>query len=189
MTSRLESGHAKICELDVTIFVEQDVLRLEVSMADVVSMAVRKTRNDLAKQADSFFLGQSSPAGDIVEEFSPRNIFKDEISVILHQPESGSSGLTVLQFPPIFPHIVQADDIWMIDELHDDDFPFDTKWHCTSPAGGLGNVGVLFHGCHASTLDHRCRLLRDDLDSSRLSCQGMLGKPDSTGCAFAKCFP
>jgi hypothetical protein len=49
----LKRSHTEISELDIVIPVEEDVFRFQVAMADVESMAVPKTSDDLAEQTHS----------------------------------------------------------------------------------------------------------------------------------------
>jgi hypothetical protein len=52
--SKIQRCHAKVRDLDVLLLVEKEVLRLEISMADVEPMAVVETSDDLLKVERGF---------------------------------------------------------------------------------------------------------------------------------------
>lgn len=79
MSSRLESSHAKICKLDIVVPVQQDVLRLQVTMANVESMAVSKTGNDLTEETNGFLFWERAILGNVVEQFTSFHILKNKI--------------------------------------------------------------------------------------------------------------
>ena len=57
-------------------------------------------------------LGRRQPAlgAEVVEQFASFDVFEDEI-----------------QLCRCFPYVIEAHDVWVIDELHDDYLPFDPK--------------------------------------------------------------
>jgi hypothetical protein len=53
-TSGLKSCHTEIGNFDVVVLIEQDILRLKISMANIEPVAVRQPCNDLAKETHGF---------------------------------------------------------------------------------------------------------------------------------------
>ena len=47
MVCGLEGSHPEVCQLDIAIRIEKDILWLEVTMTDVESVAIGKASNDL----------------------------------------------------------------------------------------------------------------------------------------------
>lgn len=52
--TQVHRRHPKVCNLDILVFVEEKILRLEVPMANVEVMTVVETSNDLLKVVGSF---------------------------------------------------------------------------------------------------------------------------------------
>lgn len=75
VTNGLQRGHPKVGKLDVVIRVQENVLWLQVSMADIEPMAVAKTSNYLTKQSDCFLFGERALFGDVVEKLSAVDVF------------------------------------------------------------------------------------------------------------------
>ena len=94
-----------------------------------------------------------------------------------------------LQLASILPYVKQADDIGMFNQLHDDDFSLDPKWHesSTIPRRSLGKH--LVHSRNALALYHLCRFLTDNLDRSDLTGQLMPRTPHPPGGALAQRLP
>lgn len=59
--------------------VKKDVLRLQVPMADVETVAVRQSGNDLTEDADGFVFGEIAVGRDMVEQLASVNIFENNV--------------------------------------------------------------------------------------------------------------
>ena len=71
----LPSGHAKVGHLDVLVPVQQEVLGLQVAVADVEAVAVVYTSNDLLKVPAGLVWVQSALRDEIVKELAAFDIF------------------------------------------------------------------------------------------------------------------
>lgn len=81
LLSSLPGSHSEIGDLDVLVRVEEKVLGLEISMADVESMAVVDSFDDLLEVVESLLRRESTSRDEVVEEFSSGNVFHDEVAV------------------------------------------------------------------------------------------------------------
>lgn len=126
-------------------------------MANVETMAVSQPCNYLTEKTDCFFLWQGTVLGNIVKEFASLDIFKDKVPgkkkrfSKLARPSCRSKNL---QLAAVFPHIVQTDDVRMLDQLHDYHLTLDTTRHLTSIAKPRKVTGISVHGSNTLTLDH-----------------------------------
>lgn len=77
----LPGRHSEIRDLDVLVRVEEKVLRLEISMADVESMAVVDGVDDLLEVVESLLGRESTSRNQVVEKFSSGNVFHDQVAV------------------------------------------------------------------------------------------------------------
>lgn len=86
-----------------------------------------------------------------------------------------------LQFTPVLPHIVKADDIWVLNQLHDDYLSLNPKGNGSLPS-------PLYHCIHDSQTcasQHLCRLFAHNLDCCILLCESMSCLPYSARGALA----
>jgi len=81
LLSRLPGCHPEISDLDVLVRVEEKVLRLEISMADVEAMAVIDGVDDLLEVVESFLRRESTSRNQVVEKFSSGDVFHDQVAV------------------------------------------------------------------------------------------------------------
>lgn len=108
-----ESCHPEICDLDVLVRVEEEVLGsakrtndpsdretqqetreregdpLQISMTDVEAMAVANSVNDLLEVSQSLGRGQLPPRDEIVEELSSLDVLQDKEAVIRVEQRTG----------------------------------------------------------------------------------------------------
>lgn len=124
----LQYSHTEIDNLDIAVAVQKDVLRLQVSMADIETVTVGQSSEDLAKEANGFVLWELAVRRDMVEQLATIDVFEDNIPGSM----SAIAGIRTLsaenlQLSTVFPHIKQADDIGMFDQLHDDDLALNAK--------------------------------------------------------------
>lgn len=99
----LQSGHTKISNLDVLVKIKQQVLWLQVAMADVELMQVSNAVDDLFEIVDSLVLQQSAALDQVVKKLTSLDVLKNQIEIVL-----------------VFPHVVEAHDVGVGDQLHDD---------------------------------------------------------------------
>ena len=105
-------------------------------MADIEGVAIGEASNNLAEDADGFVLWEGSVSLNIIKKLTSFNVLKDEVSgremsyaLVSAKLPRGQS----LQFTPVLPNIVQANDIGMLNQLHDGTFPFNPKRHNSRP--------------------------------------------------------
>ena len=80
LASSFEGSHTEICDLDVSLSVEEQILRLEIAMTDVVAVAVVDSGDDLLEVVERFVGVESSSRNKIIEQLSSFDVFHDEIS-------------------------------------------------------------------------------------------------------------
>jgi hypothetical protein len=98
-------AEAKVDDLDVSSLANQDVLDLEISVDDAVSMAVIEGTGDLSAELPSLLLLQPSMRDDVVKHLSTIDVFKEHVPVVGR------------------PHdIAHATDKWVVQESHDGSF-------------------------------------------------------------------
>ena len=185
-----KGGHAKVGNLDVLLRVEQEVLGLEVAVADVEAVTVVDARNDLLEVVARFVGVEALSPDEVVEEFAAFDIFHDEVPAgpgyKLGRFHGLSSAVGNVQLGTGLPHVEQAEHIRMLDQLHDDNLALNPEEH-------------LIHGrLSAQTISHRVvSLLRarahlvgpvlillarlgNDLDGGVLARHFMLGEFDAS---------
>ena len=130
----LPDGHAEVSHLDVAVAVEEKVLRLKVAVGDVETVAVVDGGDDLLKVAEGFGGGQAALLTEVLEELPAFDVLEDEV-----------------KFGGRLPHVVEAHDVGVFDELHDDDLALDSvedalrlfaetsEGHARVEEGGLGD--------------------------------------------------
>jgi hypothetical protein len=98
-------------------------------VADVEAMTIGKAGYDLSEQADGFFFGEGAVAGYVVEKLATFDILQYKVSI--GKGKQGLKGVGVFdaQLSPIFPDIVEIDNVRMLNELHDYDFSLNAEWH------------------------------------------------------------
>ena len=70
----LERGHAEVGDLDVVLVVEQQVLGLEVAVADGVAVAEVQRRDDLPEKAARLLRRQPALLHQVVERLAARHV-------------------------------------------------------------------------------------------------------------------
>jgi hypothetical protein len=82
--------------------IEKDVFGLQVAMTDVETVTISEGGDDLAEQPNSFFFGERSVVGNVVEQFTSFNVLENEVTtpgqLIGHSKLGG--GRTVLLGSP-----------------------------------------------------------------------------------------
>lgn len=68
----------KINQLQIVLVVEQQILRLEISVNDAQLVQVLDRALDLLEELARFLLGQLLLLDDVVEELAPRDILHDQ---------------------------------------------------------------------------------------------------------------
>lgn len=81
LTSSFERGHSEIGNLDVLLLVEEEILRFQISMTDVETVAVVDSGNDLLEIMESFVGVQLATFDEVVEEFPSFDVLHDEVPV------------------------------------------------------------------------------------------------------------
>ena len=69
-----EGGEAEIGDLDVAVLVEKQVLRLDITMTDVVAVHVADSLDELAEKLARFIFLETSIFEDVIEEFAVRDV-------------------------------------------------------------------------------------------------------------------
>jgi hypothetical protein len=73
----LQSCHAKVCDLNSAFTVQQYVLWLEISVADIVGVTVAHATHDLSEKEDSIFFGYGPTSVNEVKEITIFDILKE----------------------------------------------------------------------------------------------------------------
>lgn len=85
----------------------------------------------------------------------------------------GLKETAISQFPTILPHIIQADDVRMLDELQNDGFTLNAKRnHSLALVSAPEQLLHMRQACRPQLLRHN---LTDDLDGRILTGDGMSG--------------
>ena len=94
-------------------------------MADVEAVAVGETRDHLTKYTDSFRFRETAVFRYMVKELSAFDVFQDKIPFSSGQLDHCDRDTAVLdsQFTPVLPDIIKANDVWMLNQLHDHHLP------------------------------------------------------------------
>ena len=98
-------GQAEVDYLDVVIVVEEEVLRLQISMYDVQFVKIFYSSNDLVKEFEGLRLLNTLVLDDVVEELASIRILHDKIELLWRLND-----------------FVQLDDIGMANHLQNMDF-------------------------------------------------------------------
>jgi hypothetical protein len=77
----LYGRHAKVSNFDLTSLGEENILRLEISMANVERVAIVKCANDLSEIEYGFWLREAAHSIDVVKEITVLNELEDEVTV------------------------------------------------------------------------------------------------------------
>lgn len=78
--SLVKGRHAKISNLDLEICRDEDILGLQIAMADVEGMAICDGTDDLSEEVDGDLLTKSTLGIDECEQVSLVNVLKNEVS-------------------------------------------------------------------------------------------------------------
>lgn len=70
-----EGGEAEVGDFDVAVLVEKQVLRLDITMTNVVAVDVADSLDELAEKLARFIFLETSVFEDVVEEFAVGNVF------------------------------------------------------------------------------------------------------------------
>ena len=103
-------GESEVADFDEVILVDEDVFGFEVAMGDMILMDVLDSVDDLLKVEAGLFLVNGGIL-DVFVEFSLGGEFHDHENVIC--------GIK---------HLVQLDDVGVVDELQDSYFPFHLRY-------------------------------------------------------------
>lgn len=79
----VECCHSKVGDFDVQIFVQQNVLRLQVSMADIEGVAIANGAENLPEVLHCFLLFQPSLFRDLRKKFAIVHKLENQVSVII----------------------------------------------------------------------------------------------------------
>mmetsp|Transcript_26940 Transcript_26940/g.75743 ORF Transcript_26940/g.75743 Transcript_26940/m.75743 type:complete len:310 (-) Transcript_26940:208-1137(-) len=71
-------GKAKVGNFDVQIGIQQEILRLQVAMGNLLEVAVLDSRNDLVEEVAGLVSRQASFGHDVIEQLSSGNVLDDE---------------------------------------------------------------------------------------------------------------
>ena len=82
--TRLERSHAKVCNLDVLLRVQQQVFRLEVAVADIKAMTVIDSSDNLLKVARRLVGGEATLRDEVVEQLAAFHVFENQIPAYQH---------------------------------------------------------------------------------------------------------
>ena len=80
LPASFKSGHPKVSNLDVLFSIKEQVLWLEVAMADVEAMAVVETRDNLLEVVQRFVGVQPTARDEIVEQLAAFGVLHDEVA-------------------------------------------------------------------------------------------------------------
>jgi hypothetical protein len=128
----LQRRHAEVGNLDLACAIQQDVLGLEVSMTDIVRVAVAYGAHDLPEQKDGVFLRYRTTGVDEVEEIAFFDVFEQQITGIqVSEKKTSLTKQVDSHFRPVLPDIVQFDDVGVFSELHDGNLTLDCQRHAT----------------------------------------------------------
>lgn len=103
----VQRRHAKVGNLDLAVRFQQDILRLQIAMANVERVAVFKCAHDLAEVEYGFLFIEGAVPVDELEQISLFDIFGDQItgtgvSEIPSDASGRAVGLTFLSGSPIY---------------------------------------------------------------------------------------
>ena len=121
--ARLQCSHAEVDQLDLeATSVQKDVLGFQVAVVDVDAMAIEQGGNDLSEQIHDFDLFQPSALLDIMKKLSSFDMLHDQVSTGVSNSAliRRMKGRRSSQFVMILPDVIQAHDISMLEQLHDD---------------------------------------------------------------------
>ncbi len=99
-----QRGETKVRDLDLVVGIEEQVLRLEVPVADEASVAVVQARNDLLEEGEGLAGREPSLTHKVIEELSSLNVLQNK--------EKGLGGLKDIE---------EAENIGVIDHFEDGD--------------------------------------------------------------------
>ena len=118
-------GEAQVCEDDVALPVQEDVLRLEVPVDDVEAVQVTEGGRDLGQVEGGGVQGEPGVAPKVGEELAPRHVGAEEVEVVSVPGPPGEGGHQrvrhTAQQPLLAPevlHLLQGDDLPQRQDLH-----------------------------------------------------------------------
>jgi hypothetical protein len=76
----LPCRHTKVCDLDILVLVEQQVLGLQIAVADIESVAIIDGEDDLLKVVQGLAWWQAASPYKVVEQLATRNVLDDEVA-------------------------------------------------------------------------------------------------------------
>lgn len=79
LAAALESGHAKVGNLDVALAVEEQVLGLEVAVADVEPVAVVDARDDLLEVVQRLVRAELALLHEVVKQLPAGHVLHDQV--------------------------------------------------------------------------------------------------------------
>ena len=110
-------GKSKVCNLHVVVFVEHDILGLEIAMDEFLVVAVLEPAHHLSEEVSSLGLAESTSEGHKVEELSALGEFEDDVLDIL----SSFLGVALDSFIDL----EQFDDVLVVEGLQGIDLGLD----------------------------------------------------------------
>ena len=75
-------GQSKVCNLDVAVFSQQDIVWLQVSIDHTVLVQVLKCQDDLASVDLGYFFRQTSLSLEVLAQITARAVLKKEKDVL-----------------------------------------------------------------------------------------------------------
>ena len=97
----LESSHAKVGNLDVAVRVQEQVLWLQVAVANVEAVTVVYAGNDLAKIPAGLVWVEATLRDEVIKQLAALDILEDEKAVAISlAPALNQTGRTALWTSP-----------------------------------------------------------------------------------------
>ena len=107
-------GEAKVCDDDVAIAVDEEVLELEIAVDDLLGVDVADAGDELGEELAGVLFLEVAVGEDVVEELAARGVVEDDADVLV-----------------CFDDVVEADDVRVLEPL------------CKGGAGGGGGGSAL----------------------------------------------
>lgn len=176
----LDGSHAKIGDLDKAVARNENILGLQIAVANVEGMAIVESADDLSKEPNRFFLVEVLVGIDVLEKVALVHILQHEIAsrrVRILAPRR-IPGENNLHFRSVLPDIIDFHDVGVLDQLQKGDLPLDRQRDAVA-VGELGLLAIpLVDVLKAPCLRHLNSMLGEDLDSNIFSRDPVSSKSD-----------